>query len=155
LRNSNRWKHHPETLKYLEGGTRISYGARAIAKGGLNSLPRMQFPGGLLIGCDAGTLNSVKIKGNHTAMKSGLARGGGRGGGPGCTEAPPAQLDSFEEKLRASWLHDELYRARNFSGFMHKFGALLGPAMVWLDQNIFGGKMPFTLHDRTCRTTRP
>ena len=65
-----RWKHHPETLKYLEGGTRLSYGARAIAKGGLNSLPKMHFPGGLLIGCDAGTLNSVKIKGNHTAMKS-------------------------------------------------------------------------------------
>ena len=67
-----RWKHHPETVKYLEGGTRLSYGARAIAKGGLNSLPKMHFPGGLLIGCDAGTLNSVKIKGNHTAMKSGM-----------------------------------------------------------------------------------
>ena len=67
-----RWKHHPETLKYIEGGTRITYGARAITKGGSNSLPRMYFPGGLLIGCDAGTLNSVKIKGNHTAMKSGM-----------------------------------------------------------------------------------
>ena len=67
-----RWKKHPETLKYLEGGSRLSYGARAIAKGGYNSLPKMHFPGGLLIGCDAGTLNAVKIKGNHTAMKSGM-----------------------------------------------------------------------------------
>ncbi|MDP4918146.1 MAG: NAD(P)/FAD-dependent oxidoreductase, partial [Haliea sp.] len=67
-----RWKQHPETLKYIQGGSRISYGARAIAKGGYNSLPKMHFPGGLLIGCDAGTLNAVKIKGNHTAMKSGM-----------------------------------------------------------------------------------
>ncbi|HBO15251.1 MAG TPA: electron transfer flavoprotein-ubiquinone oxidoreductase, partial [Porticoccaceae bacterium] len=67
-----RWKHHPQTLKYLQGGSRVAYGARAVIKGGLNSLPKMHFPGGLLIGCDAGTLNALKIKGNHTAMKSGL-----------------------------------------------------------------------------------
>jgi electron-transferring-flavoprotein dehydrogenase len=141
-----RWKHHPETLKYLEGGTRLSYGARAIAKGGFNSLPRMQFPGGLLIGCDAGTLNAVKIKGNHTAMKSGLVAA------EAVVEAllsdnPPAQLDSFEAKVKESWLHDELYTTRNFSGYMHKFGFMLGSAMVWIDQNLFGGKLPFTLHD--------
>jgi electron-transferring-flavoprotein dehydrogenase len=141
-----RWKHHPETLKYLEGGTRLSYGARAIAKGGFNSLPRMQFPGGLLIGCDAGTLNAVKIKGNHTAMKSGLVAA------EAVVEAlladnPPAQLDSFETKVKASWLYDELYTTRNFSGYMHKFGFMLGSAMVWIDQNLFGGKLPFTLHD--------
>lgn len=141
-----RWKHHPETLKYLEGGSRLSYGARAIAKGGINSLPQMQFPGGLLIGCDAGTLNSVKIKGNHTAMKSGLVAA------EAVVEAlmsdnAPAQLDSFESKLRDSWLYDELYSTRNFSGYMHKFGFMLGAAMVWIDQNIFGGKVPFTLHD--------
>jgi len=143
-----RWKHHPETLKYLEGGSRVSYGARAIAKGGLNSLPRMQFPGGIMIGCDAGTLNAVKIKGNHTAMKSGMVAAEAVVEAL-ATEDAPAQLDSYEEKLRASWLYDELYRARNFSGFMHKFGSLLGAGLVWLDQNIFGGKMPFTLHDRT------
>ncbi|MFK7831463.1 MAG: electron transfer flavoprotein-ubiquinone oxidoreductase [Congregibacter sp.] len=141
-----RWKHHPETLKYLEGGTRLSYGARAISKGGLNSLPRMQFPGGLLIGCDAGTLNAVKIKGNHTAMKSGMLAA------EAVVEAllsdsPPAQLDSFEAKLRDSWLYKELYTTRNFSGFMHKFGFFLGGAMVWIEQNMFGGKLPFTLHD--------
>ena len=142
-----RWKHHPETLRYLEGGTRVSYGARAIAKGGLNSLPRMQFPGGLLIGCNAGTLNSVKIKGNHTAMKSGLLAA------EAVVEAlagedAPAQLDSFEEKLRASWLYEELYTTRNFSGFMHRFGFMAGSALVWVDQNLFGGRMPFTLRDR-------
>jgi electron-transferring-flavoprotein dehydrogenase len=143
----NRWKHHPETMKYLEGGTRISYGARAIAKGGLNSLPRMQFPGGLLIGCDAGTLNSVKIKGNHTAMKSGLLAAEAVVEAL-AAEQPPAQLDSFEEKVRDSWLYEELYTTRNFSGLMHKFGFMLGSAMVWIDQTIFRGRMPFTLHDR-------
>jgi electron-transferring-flavoprotein dehydrogenase len=141
-----RWKHHPETLKYLEGGTRLSYGARAIAKGGINSLPRMQFPGGLLIGCDAGTLNAVKIKGNHTAMKSGLLAAEAVVEAL-LAETPPAQLDSFETRLRESWLYDELYSTRNFSGYMHKLGFMLGSAMVWIDQNIFGGKVPFTLHD--------
>ena len=142
----NRWKHHPETLKYLEGGSRLTYGARAIAKGGLNSLPKMHFPGGLLIGCDAGTLNSVKIKGNHTAMKSGLIAA------EAVVEAlmqenAPTDLVSFADKLESSWLHEELYTTRNFSGFMHKFGFMLGSAMVWIDQNIFGGKLPFTLND--------
>jgi electron-transferring-flavoprotein dehydrogenase len=141
-----RWKHHPETLKYLEGGTRISYGARAIAKGGINSLPRMQFPGGLLIGCDAGTLNAVKIKGNHTAMKSGLLAAEAVVEAL-LSESPQAQLDSYEAKVKDSWLYDELYSTRNFSGFMHKFGFMLGSAMVWVDQNLFGGKLPFTLHD--------
>lgn len=142
-----RWKQHPETLKYLEGGTRLSYGARAIAKGGLNSLPRMQFPGGLLIGCDAGTLNSVKIKGNHTAMKSGMVAAETIVDAL-LSEAPPPQLDAFESNLKDSWLYQELYTTRNFSGLMHKFGFMLGSAMVWVDQTIFRGRMPFTLHDR-------
>jgi electron-transferring-flavoprotein dehydrogenase len=149
-----RWKHHPETLKYLEGGTRLSYGARAIGKGGLNSLPRMQFPGGLLIGCNAGTLNSVKIKGNHTAMKSGMLAAEAVVEAL-CSDNAPAQLDSFEEKFRASWLYDELYTTRNFSGFMHKFGFMAGSAMVWIDQTLFGGRMPFTLHDRQAGSRRP
>jgi len=142
-----RWKHHPETLKYLEGGSRLSYGARAITKGGLNSLPRMHFPGGLLLGCDAGTLNAVKIKGNHTAMKSGLVAGEAVVEGLLKGDDAPADLAGFETKFRESWAYDELYRTRNFSGFMHKFGFLLGSGMVWLDQNIFGGKLPFTLND--------
>ena len=142
-----RWKHHTETVKYLEGGSRITYGARAITKGGFNSLPRMYFPGGLLIGCDAGTLNSVKIKGNHTAMKSGMLAAESVVEALAQGENAPADLASYAQKVEASWMHEELYTTRNFSGFMHKFGILLGSAMVWLDQNIFGGKLPFTLND--------
>lgn len=142
-----RWKHHPETLKYLEGGSRLVYGARAITKGGLNSLPKMHFPGGLLIGCDAGTLNSVKIKGNHTAMKSGMLAAEAVFEALIQGDSAPADLQSYADKTAASWLHEELYTTRNFSGFMHKFGMLAGLAMVWMDQNIFGGKLPFTLND--------
>ena len=145
----NRWKHHPETLKYLEGGSRLSYGARAIAKGGLNSLPKMHFPGGLLIGCDAGTLNSVKIKGNHTAMKSGLVAAEAVVEAVLQGDDAPADLASFTSKIESSWLHEELYTTRNFSGFMHKFGFMLGSAMVWIDQTIFRGRLPFTLNDAT------
>ena len=143
-----RWKKHPETLKYLEGGSRLSYGARAIAKGGYNSLPKMHFPGGLLIGCDAGTLNAVKIKGNHTAMKSGMLAAEAVVEALLQGESAPRDLAGFAEKVEKSWLHDELYTTRNFSGFMHKLGTLLGAGMVWVDQNLFGGKLPFTLHDR-------
>ncbi len=142
-----RWKHHPETIKYLQGGTRISYGARALAKGGINSLPKMHFPGGLLIGCDAGTMNSVKIKGNHTAMKSGLLAAESVVEALGQEDAAK-DLDSYASNIEGSWLHEELYTTRNFAGFMHKFGFLIGSAMVWIDQNIFGGRMPFTLRDQ-------
>ena len=142
-----RWKHHAQTRPYLEGATRLVYGARAITKGGFNSLPKMHFPGGLLIGCDAGTLNSVKIKGNHTAMKSGMLAAEAVVEALGQGEAAPADLVSYADKVEASWMHEELYTTRNFSGFMHKFGILIGSAMVWLDQNIFGGKLPFTLND--------
>ncbi len=143
-----RWKHHPETAKYLKGGTRIAYGARAIAKGGLNSLPKMHFPGGLIIGCDAGTLNSVKIKGNHTAMKSGMVAAETIVAALK-SDAPAPDLVDFDNAMKNSWLHEELYTTRNFSGFMHKFGSLIGAAFVWIDQTIFGGKLPFTVHDTT------
>ena len=142
-----RWKHHPTVSKLLEGGTRITYGARAITKGGYNSLPKMHFPGGLIIGCDAGTLNSVKIKGNHTAMKSGMVAAEAVVEAITQGEERKADLDSFASKFEASWAYEELYTTRNFSGFMHKFGFLIGSALVWLDQNIFGGKLPFTLND--------
>ena len=107
----------------------------------------MAFPGGVLIGCDAGTLNSVKIKGNHTAMKSGMLAAESvmvalQSDGPA-----PALLADFSARVSESWLGKELHSARNFSGFMHKFGTLLGAAMVWIDQNIFSGRLPFTLHD--------
>ena len=143
-----RWKHHPQTSKYLEGGSRIAYGARAVTKGGLNSLPQMHFPGGLLIGCDAGTLNSVKIKGNHTAMKSGLLAAEEVVEALAMGAEAPAELAGFSVRMKNSWLYEELYTTRNFSGFMHKFGTLIGSALVWIDQNLFGGRLPFTLHDR-------
>ncbi|MEP5763112.1 MAG: electron transfer flavoprotein-ubiquinone oxidoreductase [Halieaceae bacterium] len=144
-----RWKHHPETLKHLQGGTRLTYGARAIAKGGANSLPRMHFPGGLLIGCDAGTLNSVKIKGNHTAMKSGMVAAETVVDALQQGDAAPADLEAYDDNFKASWAFAELYTTRNFSGFMHKFGTLLGAGLVWIDQTIFRGRLPFTLRDST------
>jgi electron-transferring-flavoprotein dehydrogenase len=142
-----RWKTHPKTREVLEGGERIAYGARALAKGGKNSLPDMAFPGGVLIGCDAGTLNSVKIKGNHTAMKSGMLAAESVMAALQTDGAAPARLDDFSARVNDSWLGKELHSSRNFSGFMHKFGTLLGAAMVWIDQNIFSGRLPFTLHD--------
>ena len=142
-----RYKHHPVIKQYLEGGKRVSYGARAIAKGGINSLPKMVFNGGALIGCDAGTLNFAKIKGSHTAMKSGMlaaeavadALFAGREGGD--------ELTGYEEGFKASWLYEELYASRNFGAAIHKWGAVKGGAFNFIDQNIFGGKIPFTLHD--------
>ncbi|MDE0747695.1 MAG: electron transfer flavoprotein-ubiquinone oxidoreductase [Porticoccaceae bacterium] len=143
-----RWKHHPETLKYLKGGSRLTYGARAIVKGGLNSLPKMHFPGGLLIGCDAGTLNSVKIKGNHTAMKSGMIAAETIAEAMKQGDSAPADLEAYSNAMKASWLHKELYSSRNFSGWMHKFPLLMGSAFVWIEQNLFRGHLPFTLRDK-------
>ncbi|NWB27315.1 electron transfer flavoprotein-ubiquinone oxidoreductase [Pseudomonas gingeri] len=142
-----RLKHHPVLAQYLEGGKRISYGARAICKGGLNSLPKMVFNGGALIGCDLGTLNFAKIKGSHTAMKSGMLAAeavaekllaGAEGGD---------ELHNYVESFKASWLYEELFASRNFGPAMHKFGPIIGAGFNWFDQNIMGGKLPFTLHD--------
>ena len=142
-----RYKHHPVVKQYLEGGKRVSYGARAICKGGLNSLPKMVFPGGALIGCDLGTLNFAKIKGSHTAMKSGMLAADavadvlladGQGGD---------LLNGYVDGFKASWLYDELFCSRNFGAAIHKFGVLAGAAFNFIDQNIFGGKIPVTLHD--------
>ncbi|WP_036234492.1 electron transfer flavoprotein-ubiquinone oxidoreductase [Marinobacterium litorale] len=142
-----RLKHHPVLSQHLEGGSRVAYGARAITKGGFNALPKMTFPGGLVIGCDAGTLNFAKIKGTHTAMKSGMLAAEAvfeaiQGGSEGGTE-----LTSFADKFKNSWVYDELFRSRNFGPAMHKFGPILGGAFNFVDQNLFGGKLPITLHD--------
>ncbi|WP_278442139.1 electron transfer flavoprotein-ubiquinone oxidoreductase [Pseudomonas oryzihabitans] len=142
-----RYKHHPVVAQYLEGGKRVSYGARALVKGGLNSLPKMVFPGGALIGCDLGTLNPAKIKGSHTAMKSGMlaadaivtALAAGREGD---------ELQGYVEGFKGSWLQEELHASRNFGPAMHKFGPLLGPAFAFVEHNLLGGALPFTLHDR-------
>lgn len=142
-----RLKHHPVLAQYLTDGKRVAYGARAIAKGGLNCLPKMTFPGGLLIGCDAGTLNFAKIKGLHTAMKSGLvaaeavfeALAGGDEGGE--------ELTAFTEKWEASWAYAELKESASFGPAIHKFGTLGGGAYNYVNQ-LLNGRLP-NLHDTT------
>ncbi|WP_462151381.1 electron transfer flavoprotein-ubiquinone oxidoreductase [Pseudoalteromonas xiamenensis] len=141
-----RMKHHPVFAKVLEGGERVSYGARAIAKGGFHSLPKMHFPGGLLIGCDAGTLNFSKIKGNHTAMKSGMIAADAIIEALS-SDAPASDLITYAEKFKSSWVYDELYKSRNFGPALHKFGKILGGAYNMIDQNIFSGSLPFTIKD--------
>ena len=144
-----RLKHHPLFANLLEGGKRISYGARAIAKGGLNALPKMTMPGGLLIGCDAGTLNFSKIKGSHTAMKSGMLAAETIVAAMREGTADGRELSEFSEAFKSSWLYEELHRDRNFGPALHKWGVILGGAFNMLDQNIFSGKLPLTLRDNT------
>ena len=135
-----RWKTHPSIKKYLKKGKRLSYGARALIKGGLQSLPSMDFPGGHLIGCNAGTLNFSKIKGSHTAMKSGIEAA------KVISEKIDGKDVSLDIQLKETWLYKELYESRNFNPFFHKFGGLIGAAMSVLDQLIFSGRLPFTLN---------
>ena len=139
-----RYKTHPAIRGFFEGGKRIAYGARAITAGGLQSLPKLTVPGGALVGDDAGFLNASRIKGSHCAIKSGMlaaeaafeALQAGRSGD---------ELASYPEAFQRSWLFDELYRARNFKPWMSK-GLYTGTMMVGIDQVVFGGKAPWTLH---------
>ena len=142
-----RMKHHPVLSQYLEGGKRVAYGARAIAKGGFNCLPKMTFPGGLLIGCDAGTLNFAKIKGLHTAMKSGMVaaesvfeaiKDGDEGG---------QELANFTSKWEASWAYQELKESASFGPAIHKYGTVGGGAYNFVNQ-LLGNKLP-NIHDTT------
>ncbi|MBP5104395.1 electron transfer flavoprotein-ubiquinone oxidoreductase [Pseudomonas protegens] len=142
-----RLKHHPVLKQYLEGGKRISYGARALAKGGINSLPKMVFKGGALIGCDLGTMNVAKIKGSHTAMKSGMLAADAVAESLFAGSEGADELKSYVDGFKSSWLYEELFASRNFGPAMHKFGPIIGAGFNWFDQNILGGKLPFTLHD--------
>jgi len=148
-----RYKHHPKISQYLEGGKRVSYGARAMAKGGFNSLPKMTMPGALLVGCDAGTINFAKIKGNHTAMKSGIIAAEALAqaliGGDGVAPEGKQDLTNFTKLYKDSWLYEELYSTRNFGPAMHKFGTMLGGVYNTLDQNFFAGKLPFNFKDNS------
>ncbi|QDE32916.1 MULTISPECIES: electron transfer flavoprotein-ubiquinone oxidoreductase [Shewanella] len=144
-----RYKTHTVIANTLAGGERLVYGARAIAKGGLNSLPKMSFPGGLIIGCNAGTLNFAKIKGTHTAIKSGIIAAKTLGEGLIAGLEGGKDLDCFQERFEESWLHEELHSSRNFGSALHKFGTLLGGAFNFIDQNWFGGKFPVTFRDNT------
>lgn len=143
-----RYKHHPAIAKHLEGGERVAYGARAISKGGLQSQPTMYFAGGLLVGDDAGTLNFAKIKGTHTAMKSGMVAAECLAAALGRGEAHTA-LGDFEQAYRESWAYKELHVQRNFGPAQHKWGNLLGSAYAFIDINLAGGHLPWTLRDPT------
>ena len=141
-----RYKTHPAIRHFFEGGKRISYGARAITAGGLQSLPKTVFPGGALIGCDAGFLNTSRIKGSHGAIKTGMlaaeaafaALGAGR---------QHDELSSYPAAFKQSWLHEELHVARNFKPWMSK-GLYLGTFMTGIDQILFKGKAPWTLRHK-------
>ena len=142
-----RMKHHPAIGQYLKEGKRVAYGARAITKGGFNCLPKMTFPGGLLVGCDAGTLNFSKIKGLHTAMKSGLVAAESvfeaiKGGDEGAQE-----LTSFTQKWEASWAYQELKESASFGPAIHKYGTIGGGAYNFAHQ-LLGNKLP-NVHDTT------
>ncbi|MDR2239948.1 MAG: electron transfer flavoprotein-ubiquinone oxidoreductase [Zoogloeaceae bacterium] len=138
-----RYKLHPQVKPFLEGGKRIAYGARAMTAGGLQALPKLIFPGGALIGDNAGFLNAARIKGSHSALKSGMlaaesvaeALAAGRSGD---------ELTAYPQKFRESWLFEELHRARNFKPWMSK-GLWLGSLMFGIDQQLFRGKAPWTL----------
>lgn len=141
-----RFKTHPKIKQYLEGGKRTVYGARAITKGGLQSQPKMTFPGGLLVGDNAGTLNFAKIKGNHTAMKSGMvaaetivaALKAGRAND---------ELTEFSVNYQNSSAYKELHVQRNFGPAQHMFGNIIGSAYAFIDINIFNGSLPWTFRD--------
>jgi len=142
-----RWKHHPKVRQYLEGGKRVAYGARAVNKGGLQSLPKLTFPGGMLVGCDAGFLNGVKIKGAHLAIKTGMLAAESVQRALAAGESAPAELDDYETNVKASWVHKELQTSRNFGPGLVKLGVFWGAAFTFIDQNIFFGKLPFTWHN--------
>ena len=142
-----RMKHHPVLAKHLAGGKRIAYGARAITKGGLNCLPKMSFPGGLLIGCDAGTLNFAKIKGLHTAMKSGLVAAEAVFEAISAGDEGGHELTTFNVMWESSWAYAELKGSASFGPAIHKYGTVGGGAYNFLNQ-LLGGKLP-NVHDTT------
>jgi electron-transferring-flavoprotein dehydrogenase len=139
-----RYKTHPAIRQFFEGGKRISYGARAITAGGLQSLPKAVFPGGALIGCDAGFMNTSRIKGSHAAIKTGMLAADAAYAALG-TGRQHDELLSYPVAFEQSWLQEELHVARNFKPWMSK-GLLTGTIMVGIDQILFKGKAPWTLH---------
>jgi len=139
-----RFKTHPAIRDTFAGGKRIAYGARALNEGGLQSLPKLTFPGGVLVGCEAGTLNVPKIKGTHTAMKTGMLAAEAAFAALEQGDAAPAELTGYAEAFRASWVHDELKRARNFRPAFRR-GLWLGTLLAGLDQVVLRGRAPWTL----------
>ena len=142
-----RYKTHPEIRGFFEGAKRISYGARAITAGGLQSLPKLVFPGGALVGCDAGFLNMSRIKGSHAAIKSGMLAAEAVVAALGAGRAAD-ELAAYPTAFEQSWLHEELHVARNVKPWLKK-GLYLGSLMTGIDQIVFRGKAPWTLHHST------
>ncbi|MCX7892645.1 MAG: electron transfer flavoprotein-ubiquinone oxidoreductase [Burkholderiales bacterium] len=145
-----RFKTHPQIRPFLEGGRRIAYGARAISEGGFQSLPKLTFPGGLLVGDTAGFLNVPKIKGTHMAMKSGMTAAEALI--DALADGAPREAKAYPEKLRQTWLWDELYRVRNVRPSFYR-GLWAGVLYAGIDQYLFRGKAPWTFrihadHDR-------
>ncbi|RJF95523.1 electron transfer flavoprotein-ubiquinone oxidoreductase [Noviherbaspirillum saxi] len=138
-----RYKTHPEIRTFFEGGKRLSYGARAITAGGLQSLPKLTFPGGALIGCDAGFLNASRIKGSHAAIKTGMLAAEAAFDALNM-DRQHDELTAYPHAFAQSWLHEELHKARNFKPWMSK-GLYSGTLMVGIDQVLFKGKAPWTL----------
>jgi len=138
-----RYKTHPAIRGFFEGGKRIAYGARAISAGGLQSLPEFVFPGGCLIGDDAGFLNASRIKGSHCAIKTGMLAAEAAFDALAAGRAND-RLEAYPQAFRASWLYDELHRARNFKPWMAK-GLYVGSLMFGIDQVLLRGKAPWTL----------
>ncbi len=139
-----RFKTHPAVRKHFEGGRRISYGARALNEGGLQSLPKLSFPGGLLIGDAAGFLNVPKIKGTHTAMKSGMLAA--EAVADALAGDHPAEVTGYFDRLRASWVWEELSSVRNVRPAFAKWGMWGGLAYSALDTYVLRGKAPWTFH---------
>jgi len=143
-----RFKLHPKVRPMLEGGKRVSYGARALNEGGLQSIPKLVFPGGALVGCSAGFLNVPKIKGSHTAMKTGMLAAEAVVEALADGDNRPPVLEAYPKAFRASWVHDELHRARNLRPAAARYGMRIGMALGGLDMKLLGGKAPWTLHNR-------
>jgi electron-transferring-flavoprotein dehydrogenase len=139
-----RYKTHPAIVAFLSGGKRVAYGARAINASGLQSLPKLVFPGGALVGCDAGFLNAPRIKGSHAAIKSGMLAG------DAVFDALAAgrerdELVAYPASFETSWLRDELYVARNFKPYLDR-GLYTGSLLWGIDQVLLRGRAPWTLH---------
>ena len=137
-----RYKTHPKIRDTFTGGRRISYGARALNEGGLQCLPKLTFPGGVLIGDDAGTLNMPKIKGTHTAMKSGMLAAEAVIKAM-ADEQPGQELVGYGEAFKASWVQKELYAARNIRPSF-KWGLMIGSIYTGIDQLLLRGRAPWT-----------
>jgi electron-transferring-flavoprotein dehydrogenase len=138
-----RYKTHPAIAPFFAGAKRISYGARALNEGGFQSLPKLTFPGGVLIGCAAGTLNVPKIKGTHTAMKSGMVAA--EAIAAALAGNKPAEVTAYPDMLKASWVWPELHAVRNIRPGFAKFGLYGGLVNAALETYVLRGKAPWTL----------